>query len=152
MGPRKTNIKSGASFTWVYDRFVLNVPLYNPNNSVPLLHFSLFAMSSSTSVGGSSTTWMPGKSGRSLIFRGRVPYAHSTISSKLSGFVMPAMRPTLPPGQAARRRNVSPCGQNRWSGLDTCQDYFFSVSQQDIDGLKASIREKVNPPHHRQIV
>src|SRR5260221_4503270 len=41
---------------------------------------------------------MPGKSGRRLIFWGRVLYAHSTISSKLSGFVTPAMRPTLPPG------------------------------------------------------
>src|SRR5215471_15578006 len=55
-GPRKTNIKSGACLTWVYDRFVLNVPLYNPNNSVPPGHFSLFDISSNTSAGGSSAT------------------------------------------------------------------------------------------------
>src|SRR5215813_8518539 len=45
---------------------------------------------------------MPGKSGRSLIFFGRVPYAHSTISSKLLGFAVSAIRPTLPPGHAGR--------------------------------------------------
>ncbi len=39
-----------------------------------------------------------------------------------------------------------------WSRLDACQDYFFSVSQQDIDRLKASIREQTNPPHYRQPV
>src|SRR2546423_1197477 len=35
--------------------------------------------------------------------------------------------------------NVSAYGRNRsgWSsGFDTCQDYFFRVSQQDIDRLK----------------
>jgi hypothetical protein len=35
---------------------------------------------------------MPGKSGRLLIFFGRVLYAHSTISSKLSAFVVSVMR------------------------------------------------------------
>ena len=58
------------------DRFVLSVPLYNPNNSVPRRHLFLFDMSSNTSAGGSSTTCMPGKSGRSLIlifvFRGPI--------------------------------------------------------------------------------
>src|SRR5260370_5487987 len=49
---------------------------------------------------------MPGKSGRSLIFCGRVQYAHSTISSKLSGFVVAAIRATLPSGQAARRGHL----------------------------------------------
>src|SRR5580704_1759378 len=34
---------------------------------------------------------MPGKSGRSLTFCGRVLYAHSTICSKLSGFVAETM-------------------------------------------------------------
>src|SRR5215813_8612667 len=43
---------------------------------------------------------MPGKSGRSLIFCGKVLYAHSTISSKL--LAMSVTRPTLPPGQAWR--------------------------------------------------
>src|SRR5262252_3733430 len=38
------------------------------------------------------------------------------------------------------------------SRLGTCQDHFFSVSQQDIDGLKASILEQANPPHHGQPV
>jgi hypothetical protein len=56
MGPRKTNIKSGAWSTWLYDRFVLKVPLYNPNNSVPRRHFFLFDMSFNTSAGGSSST------------------------------------------------------------------------------------------------
>jgi len=37
-----------------------------------------------------------------------------------------------------------------WSRPDTCQDYFFSVSQQDIDRLEASIREQTNPLHHRE--
>ena len=37
-----------------------------------------------------------------------------------------------------------------WSRLDTCQDYFFSVSQQDIDRLKASIREQTDPLHDRE--
>src|SRR5664279_2053125 len=35
---------------------------------------------------------MPGKSGRSLIFWGRVLYAHSTISSKLLGLAVSATR------------------------------------------------------------
>ena len=39
-----------------------------------------------------------------------------------------------------------------WSRLDTCHDYFFSVSQQDIDRLKASIGEQTNPLHYRQPV
>ena len=39
-----------------------------------------------------------------------------------------------------------------WSRLDTGQDHFFSVSQQDIDRLKASIREQTNPLHRRQPV
>jgi len=39
-----------------------------------------------------------------------------------------------------------------WSRLDTCQDCFFSVSQQDIDRLKASIREQTYPLHHGQPV
>ena len=56
MGPRKINIKSGAYFTWLYDCFVLIVPLYNPNSSVPWRHFFLFDKSSNTSAGGSSTT------------------------------------------------------------------------------------------------
>src|SRR5258708_29672862 len=118
MGPRKTNIKSGAYFTWVNDRFVLSVPLYNPNNSVPRRHFFLFDMSSNTSAGGSSTTCMPGKSGRSLIFWGRVVYAHSTISSKLLGFVVSAMTPTLPPGQTARHGH--PAGK-RSPGDNCCK-------------------------------
>src|SRR5664279_4618145 len=44
---------------------------------------------------------MPGKSGRSLIFWGRVLYAHSTISSKLLRFAVSAMRPTLLPEQVS---------------------------------------------------
>ena len=39
-----------------------------------------------------------------------------------------------------------------WSSLDTCLGRFSRVSEQDIDRLKTSIREKVNPPHHRQLV
>jgi hypothetical protein len=39
-----------------------------------------------------------------------------------------------------------------WSRLGTCQNYFFSVSQQDIDRLKASILEQANPLHHGQPV
>src|SRR6478609_2731519 len=52
---------------------------------------------------------MPGKSGRRLIFWGRVLYAHSTISSKLSGFAASAIWPTLPPGHAARRGPKRDC-------------------------------------------
>src|SRR6478609_7474659 len=54
---------------------------------------------------------MPGKSGRRLIFWGRVPYAHSTICSKLSGSVVSAIWPTVPPGHAARR-GVCPLGKS----------------------------------------
>src|SRR5260370_40494095 len=68
-------------------------------------------MSSNTSAGGSSTTCMLGKSGRSLIFWGRVVYAHSTISSKLLGFVVSAMRPTY---HQDKRRDV---GTRRVSAL-----------------------------------
>ena len=39
-----------------------------------------------------------------------------------------------------------------WSRLGTGQDYLFSVSQQDIDRLKASILEQANPLHHGQPV
>src|ERR1051326_488179 len=46
---------------------------------------------------------MPGKSGSCLIFFGRVLYAHSTISSKLSGFATSAMRQLYHQGHAARR-------------------------------------------------
>src|SRR5438477_9498078 len=42
--------------------------------------------------------------------------------------------------------------RGRWSRLDACQDYFFTVSQQDIDRPKASIREQTDPPHCRQPV
>ena len=35
-----------------------------------------------------------------------------------------------------------------WSRLDTRQDCFFSVSQEDIDGLETSILEQTNPLHH----
>jgi hypothetical protein len=34
--------------------------------------------------------------------------------------------------------------------LNTGQDYFFSVSQQDIDRFKASIRKQTTPLHRRQ--
>jgi hypothetical protein len=47
-----------------------------------------------------------------------VVYAHSTISSKLLGFVVSAMRPTLPPGQAARRGH--PAGE-RSPGDNCCK-------------------------------
>jgi hypothetical protein len=67
------------------------MPLYRPNSSVPDCHFFLFETSSNTSVGGSSSTWMPGKSARSLTSCGRVLYAHSTICSKLSGSVAKTM-------------------------------------------------------------
>jgi hypothetical protein len=53
--------------------------------------FFRFATSFSTSSGGSSTTCIPGKSGKSLISWGSVLYAHWTISSKLSEFVDPGM-------------------------------------------------------------
>ena len=43
-------------------------------------------------------------------------------------------------------------GAGWWSRPGTCQDYFFSVSQQDIARLKASIREQTNPLHRRQPV
>jgi hypothetical protein len=56
MGPRKTNIKSGAYCNWANDRFVLNMPLYSPSNSVPCRHFSRSAISRNTSGGGSSST------------------------------------------------------------------------------------------------
>ena len=56
MGPRKTKIKSGAKFSWANDRFVLNMPLYSPNNSVPWRHFSRSDISLKTSGGGSSST------------------------------------------------------------------------------------------------
>ena len=114
MGPRKINIKSGAYFTWVCDSLVLNVPLYNPNNSVRRRHFFLFDMSSNTSEGGSSTTWMPGKSGSSFIFCGRVLYAHSTIASKRSAFVVSFMKPTLAPEIAARRASGGPHTRVSW--------------------------------------
>jgi hypothetical protein len=52
--------------------------------------------------------------------------------------------------------NVSLWGRSRSCELvvnfDTCQDYFFSVSQQDIDRLKAGIREQTSPLHHRRPV
>src|SRR5215472_14817735 len=48
---------------------------------------------------------MPGKSGRSLIFWGRVLYAHSTISSKLFGFVASAMGQLY---HQDKRRDVDP--------------------------------------------
>src|ERR1041385_8571527 len=52
---------------------------------------------------------MPGKSGSCLIFFGRVLYAHSTISSKLSGFATSAMRQLYHQGHAARRvRRILP--------------------------------------------
>lgn len=38
------------------------------------------------------------------------------------------------------------------SSLDACQDCFFRVSRQDIDGRKASIGEQTDPLHHRQPV
>src|SRR6266481_4212297 len=103
MGPRKTNIKSGAYFTWVNDRFVLSVPLYNPNNSVPRRHFFLFDMSSNTSAGGSSTHLYAGEIWQvpDLLGQGGVCPLYNLL--KLLGFVVSAMRPTLPPGQAARR-------------------------------------------------
>jgi hypothetical protein len=40
----------------------------------------------------------------------------------------------------------------RFEIFDTCQNYFFNVSQQDIDRRKAGIREQTNPLHHRQPV
>ena len=43
-------------FSWVNDRFVLIVPVYNPNNSVPRRHCSRFDRSSYTCAGGSFTT------------------------------------------------------------------------------------------------
>lgn len=61
--------------------------------------------------------------------------------------------PNSPKGHSM---NISRAGEiaraGWWSRLDTCQDYFFSVSQQDIDRLKASIREQTNPLHRRQPV
>ena len=61
--------------------------------------------------------------------------------------------PALRPEARTADPRIGEIVRTGWrSRLDTCQDYFFSVSQQNIDKLKAGIREQTNPLHHRQLV
>ena len=91
-----------------------------------------------------------------LILRWGKPTGQDT-EVKRHGFGSSGLRIKI--GVARTRPRVTRCPREGdiaragwWSRLDTCQDYFFSVSQQYIDRLKASIREQTNPLHRRQPV
>jgi hypothetical protein len=57
--------------------------------------------------------------------------------------------PALRPESKTADPRIGEIVRTGWrSRLDTCQDYFFTVSQQDIDRIEASIREQTNPLHH----